>query len=624
VLGKEHPNTLSSVNNLAALYYAQGRFGEAEPLNQRALEASERVLGKEHPDTLKSLSNLTAFLIKAGKTEDALRAFESLNSRLAFWLDAEIGTTEGAAVRRRILKATSGYQNAMFSFALSHPSEASARFAADVTLRWKKRILQDEAYLANLMRSSKDPRIVAAAETVRERGRALAAATLAQKPDPKAVEALKQSLEVAEAELRHQSQEYRRYLQVKRATAQEVQDALPRDAVLIEYRFFKPFDFEKGSSGGPHLLAAVLRSGAPAELINLGEAGQILVLEEFLIASKLEEEHAVSSPRLRRLIYDKLIAPLKDLIAGAGTLIISPDGVLNALPFDALLNENDKALFEVYSVRVMQTGRDLVTRDRTATGKGLVAFGGIDFGRGEGEAQTPSALGLMQAADTARAVLDETRGQLGTLQPLTHSGEEVDTISETYANRRSGEPKPVVYKGVEATKAKLKALAPPPRVLHLATHGFYLKTGSIAGQPLLQSGVALAGANNGLVGKTDSAGDTGILHALEAANLNLFGTELVVLSACQTGQGIFDYSEGLEGLPTAFYVAGAKNVLVALWSVDDEGAKEFMTTFYDHWTLQRTSDPAVALQATKSYFLSHPNPNWRDPRIWAAFVLFEG
>jgi len=93
----------------------------------------------------------------------------------------------------------------------------------------------------------------------------------------------------------------------------------------------------------------------------------------------------------------------------------------------------------------------------------------------------------------------------------------------------------------------------------------------------------------------------------------------VVLSACQTGQGVADYSEGLEG-----YVAGAKNVLVALWNVDDEGTAEFMKVFYDRWTLQAQSDPAMALRETKIYFQSHPNPAWRDPKIWAPFVIFAG
>jgi CHAT domain-containing protein len=402
-----------------------------------------------------------------------------------------------------------------------------------------------------------------------------------------------------------------------------VQSALPHDGVLIEYRFFEPFDFKKGGFGEQRLLAAVLRPDAPPALADLGEAEPIVEAQQLLVDAKLREENKVSLPKLRRLAYDMLIAPLKDHLSGAKTLILSPDGPLNALPFDALLNEEGKPLLEVYTVRLMQTGRDLVARDRLVTGKGLVAFGGIDFGKAEGEAQTPSAPGLAQATD-AKAALKARRGQLGAFDPLTHSGEEVDVIAETYSDRRSGEPKPILYKGPDATKAHIKALAAPPRVLHLATHGFYLKTGSIAGQPLLQSGVALAGANNGLSGKMGPDGDTGVLHAIEASGLNLFGTELVVLSACRTGQGVLDYSEGLEGLPSAFYVAGAKNVLVALWNVDDEGTKEFMKTFYDRWTLQPISDPAAALKETKTYFLSHPNPAWRDPKIWAAFVLFEG
>ena len=110
--------------------------------------------------------------------------------------------------------------------------------------------------------------------------------------------------------------------------------------------------------------------------------------------------------------------------------------------------------------------------------------------------------------------------------------------------------------GAEATEGALKALAAPPRVLHLATHGYYLETGSVEGQPLLQSGITLAGANRALAGEVGPDGENGVLHAVEAQTLNLYGTELVVLSACDTGQGAVDYSEGLEGLPRALYVAG--------------------------------------------------------------------
>lgn len=343
-----------------------------------------------------------------------------------------------------------------------------------------------------------------------------------------------------------------------------------------------------------------------------------------MIDSKLRQE------TLQRFTYDRLVAPLHTHLQGATTLIIAPDGPLHALPFDALLDEKSQPLIQAYAIRMLQTGRDLVARDRVATGKGLVAFGGIDFGRSEKQAEIPATTSTVKTTQAAIAPniqrsLAIVRGELGPFKMLVHSSEEVDAIGKLYRNRRTDEPVPVIYKGLEATEARLKQLDHAPRVLHLATHGFFLGKGSVAGQPLLQSGVALASANTGIAGTPDADGENGVLQAIEAQNLNLFGTELVVLSACQTGQGVVDYSEGLEGLPRAFYVAGAKNVLVTLWNVGDESTTAFMTEFYDRWTLQAISDPATALNDTKKFFMSHPTrPDWRDPQIWSAFVLYEG
>ncbi len=345
VLGYDHPNTLTGVNNLAALYSDQGRTAQAEPLYRRALEASERMRGREHPDTLGIKGNLTALLTREGKTEEAFREFQSLENGLAFWLDAETGSPERGALRRRVLEANAGYQDAMLSFALKYPSEASARFAADVILRWKKRPLQDEAYLARLMRDSGDPNIVAAARTVRERAAALADAALKSKPAPEAVESLKQSLEAAETELRQRSQNYRRYLQANRSTAHTVQSALPEGGAYIEYRFFNAFDFEKNAFGKLHLLAVVLRPDAAPALFDLGEAGPIFAAQQALITARSTGENGVSLPELRRFAYGKLIAPLKDRLAGAKTVVISPDGPLNAMPFNSLFSDKVEALY---------------------------------------------------------------------------------------------------------------------------------------------------------------------------------------------------------------------------------------------------------------------------------------
>jgi len=133
-----------------------------------------------------------------------------------------------------------------------------------------------------------------------------------------------------------------------------------------------------------------------------------------------------------------------------------------------------------------------------------------------------------------------------------------------------------------------------------------------------------AGANLNASKNAPITQDNGILHAVEAQTLNLSGTELVVLSACDSGKGAVDYSEGLEGLPRALYVAGAKNVLVALWPVYDGRTRDFMFEFYRTWLGQKHSDPAAALRQTKLQSLEKAGQRPSGLPAWAAFVLFEG
>jgi CHAT domain-containing protein len=159
------------------------------------------------------------------------------------------------------------------------------------------------------------------------------------------------------------------------------------------------------------------------------------------------------------------------------------------------------------------------------------------------------------------------------------------------------------------------ALKSPPRVLHLATHGFYLP--SEVREPMLLSGVALAGANRELEGK----GADGILFALEAQGLNLDASELVVLSACGTAQGSLDYSEGVYGLVRALRTAGARTVLVTLWPLNDGEARAFMIAFYKTWLSQTRSDPAKALRDIQLSYLK--DDKLHDPRIWAPYILIE-
>ena len=492
MLHPDHPNTLVSVNSLAALYESTWRFGEAEPHYQRALTARERVLGRDHPDTLDSVNRLAILYARTGR-----------------YGEAELLLHRALTGRERVLGP-------------DHPD------------------------------------LLAAIDAVKSGRRQLSNVALNDSVLPAEKTRLRQSLEAAEADLRARSAKYQRFLAAKTADAEDIQLTLNAGAALVEYRFYSPFDFKEGTFGEARLLAAILRGDAGSDLVDLGEAGILFELQALTVEKELRTKKGLAFDAPMRSGHERLIAPLLPHLDGIETLYIAPDGPLQALPFEAFLDEPGLRLIERFRVRTLQTSRDLVARDRPVTGTGLVALGGIDFERAD-HAAAGSGVKVAAvdpgAADATRAALDVTRAQFSAFQALPASGQEVTAIGQAYAALRPDEPALVVLKGADATEAAVKALAAPPRVLHFATHGYYLESGSIEGRPLLQSGITLAGANDALNCRSGQDGENGILHAVEVQTLNLYGTELVVLSASDTGQGAHDYSEGLEGLPRAFWRA---------------------------------------------------------------------
>jgi CHAT domain-containing protein len=340
-----------------------------------------------------------------------------------------------------------------------------------------------------------------------------------------------------------------------------------------------------------------------------------------------------------------LISPFAEEIAGLDRLYVAPDGGFYLVAFGALRAPDGHRLLEVKDVRLIQTGRDLLRAAPERQGRGLVAMGGIDFGPvPPSEKQipvAPSAHHRLQPTPVAEAARPQQQplavgspldaGMMehlravtadnlqGGFRPLPHSREEVEGIGLLYGAAHPEEPPPEVIIGDKATKARLIALGTTPRVVHLATHGFYRAGREPADRPLLLAGVALAGANRAL----HDPDQGGILYAIEALDLNLEGTELVVLSACETAQGQIEYGEGVSGLVRALRTAGARSVLVTLRPVDDASAADFMQLFYHHWLSHVHDDLAAALRDTQRDYLKPNTPRSDDP-IWGSYILIGG
>jgi CHAT domain-containing protein len=312
--------------------------------------------------------------------------------------------------------------------------------------------------------------------------------------------------------------------------------------------------------------------------------------------------------------------PVRKLIGDAKQLLISPDGELNLIPFEALVDERGRYLVENHSIAYLTSGRDLLRMEVPRESRNRpVVFADPLFGEPQPAISSPSGSTTLISLARQRSVT--TGGDLSTVYfaPLAGTAEEARSIKTLF-------PEAEVLTGQQATKAALKRVE-APRVLHIATHGFFLDTGDSANaptgtraisakvdikNPLLRSGLALAGANLNRNGS-----DGGILTALEASNLNLWGTKVVTLSACETGVGEVKNFEGVYGLRRAFFLAGAETLLMSLWPVSDRVTRETMTAFYTG--LKEGLGRGEALRQAQLAMLKRKDR--QHPFYWASFIL---
>jgi CHAT domain-containing protein len=318
----------------------------------------------------------------------------------------------------------------------------------------------------------------------------------------------------------------------------------------------------------------------------------------------------------------KVLAPIRALVGDATRLVISPDGELSLIPFEALVDDHDQYAIERYAINYVTSGSDLLRMQvpREARSAPTIVADPL-FGE-------PTSSGAAGLRDTPRFAASARRSvtaapDLSTVYfaPLPGTADEARAIKGLFPEAR-------VLNGRNATKSELLHLE-APRILHIATHGFFLDDpGAPAApaapgptrainatarveNPLLRSGLALTGAN-----LTKGATDEGILTALEASNLNLWGTKLVTLSACDTGVGEVRNGEGVYGLRRAFFLAGAETLVMSLWPVSDAVTRQMMSAYYAG--LRERHGRGDALRDAQLAMLARTNR--QHPFYWASFI----
>ena len=347
---------------------------------------------------------------------------------------------------------------------------------------------------------------------------------------------------------------------------------------------------------------------------------------------------------LRKLLWDPLAASLD----GATRIFVVPDGALSLVPFAALPSGVHSYVLETAPViHYLSTERDVVSTpdEPTAKGSGLLALGGAAFDdpglfQQKPVSNPPLSSGLRGTERTPGLVC----GGLQTVQfgPLAGSLQEVRELSKLWRSFEDGENVTLLV-GHDASEAAFKQRAHQYRVLHLATHGFFLNgtcatpapvgTRAVGGivngpsgaitplvaNPLQMAGLAFAGANHRAAARLDE--DDGILTAEEVSSLDLDGTEWAVLSACDTGLGEIKAGESVFGLRRAFQIAGVRTVIMSLWPVDDQATVQWMRELYIA-RLQKHMDTAESVQAASLAMLNARRAKGLSthPFFWAGFV----
>jgi CHAT domain-containing protein/tetratricopeptide (TPR) repeat protein len=643
-LGKHHPSVAQWLENLANLYKAQGFYARAEPLYERALAIREAALGKHHPDVAESLNSLAKLRLAQQHLTEALPLFERAFAITEAHLRKEVyGLSE--ARLSSVLLSLRADEERLYSLVRSHPDNADVRrLALTAALLRKGRSVEEISNTSRIiyLGLGQEERVtferLRALRTQRSTLALAGPGQLSATTYRERLEELAGQGDALEAELARRSAPLRalRALPPPSELIARVAAALPKDGALIEFVAYwditlvpKPGSAASQAPRQLGYLALLLFADGRTHALDLGPAAHIN-------AAVLRVHHALagnaaSYQPAAEALYQRAFRPLVPQLDKVQRLFISPDGQLSLIPFAALY-DGRRFLVDAWDITYLTSGKELLPRSEDIPpGRSVVVLADPDF-------SSASAAPLLTARTTS--VSEERSASLErffsslradfadqALPPLPGTRREAEAIQRLF-------PEAQLLLGTAATKDALLKL-PTPDILHIATHGFFLEDAAAAAtsravghfgalaeagpvqrppDPLLRSGLVLAGAQATAAQPGSQRLENSLVTALELAGLDLWGTQLVVLSACDTGRGDIKLGQGVYGLRRALMVAGAETVVTSLWKVDDDATQELMGGYYRHLLAGqgRTSALRQAMLELRQ--------KWPHPHYWAPFI----
>lgn len=610
-VGEKNPRYATALFNLAQFYTSRGRYTESGELYEKVLDIREDYLPEGHPDYTDALIGYAGYAWRTNDLKNAEKSFISAISQYEKQIKIYFPSLTEIERIKYINKLRIHFDEFVsFAFDQVDKNPSLLSYVYNHQLQTKALIFNTSTKIRRRIMNSGDTTLTLKYQQWLEKREELAR-VLNMSKEKIQQEGINQTqieneLDELEKELSLLSEEFARNYERKNYTWKDIQKQLKKtDAAIEIIRFRNTYGKYKDSIAYAYLIVDKKTKKNPQYILNTdGKAMEKM----YIVAYRRAAQNALDDPYSYGIFWEQVDKKLQNKL----NLYVSSDGVYHQLNLNILLQPDGKYVIDNHNIRFVSNTKDLIEYkklDETRTANSAAFFGYPDY-----NAKVVAQNNAIQSDELKDYKLVELPG----------TKEEITDISKLCSEKNI---LPKTYLGTDASEEMLKKATKNPAILHIATHGFFLtqtnKTRELginieaaSKHPLLRSGLMLAGANVAINNELDQESNNGILTAYEAMNLDLNNTELVIMSACETGLGEVRNGEGVFGLQRSFMTAGAKATLMSLWKVNDAATKELMTLFYKYWVHEGIEKHTAFRKAQIELKAKYP-----QPKYWGAFVM---
>lgn len=594
--GKKTLPYVNTLKNLATVYVNMGRYQAAEAIYKEVLQIYQEIVNKENIGYIGALGKLGNLYEKTERYEEAEGFYlenitlvqKVVYKNFSFMSESEKSSYYDNTIKSHIDK--------FCNFAIRHERAISAAY--DTQLFTKGILLSATQKMKSRILNSGDTNLIKKYQMWNQAKSNLARCYQMSKNELMQshinIDSLEATINNIEKKLEQQSKDFTNLTEHHKTTWRDIEKKLKNNEAAIEI-----IRLELSKEDSVSYVALLIKKHSQSPLLINLKNGYVLE-QEF----QTYYHNMINFEQVDLISYNAFWKPIAPYLTGIKKVYLAPDGVYNQLSLNTLLNpETKKYLIEEVDIHLVSNTKDILA-----------------FGKAKKNTLQAYLVGYpiydrQKELASEQKVTDSTRNyhKFQNLSQLPGTKREVESIAQLLSQKKYNTS---VMMGMESTEENIKKIK-SPKILHISTHGFFMneQETNYKSIPMLRSGLLLTGVSEYTRSKIKPDTEDGILTALEAANLELDNTDLVVLSACQTGLGDVKAGEGGYGLQRAFRVAGAKSIIMSLWNVDDAVTQELMTHFY-----KRYAQYGCARRAFKEAQLEikkyHP-----EPYFWGAFVM---